>query len=36
MADYSNQTCSECDAELDAYGDCPVCDDWLEDEFEDD
>ena len=36
MADYSNQTCPECDSELTEDGDCPECDPWLEDEFEDD
>lgn len=28
------QLCPKCKAEL-AEGDCPVCDPWLEDEFED-
>lgn len=35
-ADHRTETCLKCQAELDADGDCPVCDPWLEDEFEDD
>ncbi len=34
--DYSDQTCPECQAELTGDGDCPVCDPWPEDEWEDD
>ncbi len=33
--DYKGRLCSQCAAELDADGDCPTCDSWLEDEFED-
>jgi len=36
MNDYSQETCPVCEAELTADGDCPVCDPWIEDEFEDD
>ncbi len=31
---YKVETCQDCGAEL-RHGDCPVCDPWPEDEFED-